>query len=189
MFLVTWSWYRSHGSGCLQRKTNKGGDHGCGTGIYCHFSFELNWFSRLLKPDGWLLKFVSVRLKAMCISSFSKIKYQKLWRILLCTLEMVITMVIYSIESSKVSWYKPDVHSERGLAVNQSGVENSKMKLSLIWRSVHFNHFKLVVYKYFSIKSRSWCPWQMLVLIQMVPSFSLLSAPVLGSIIRYVIFK
>ena len=97
-----------------------------------HFFCLLKIFSRLHKPDGWLPKFVFVHLKAMCILSFSKIKYLKLSKTLLCTLEMDITMVIFSIESSRVSWFKQDVHLVRELVVNQSGVENLKMKLFLI---------------------------------------------------------
>lgn len=94
-----------------------------------HFVYLIITISRLLKPVDWLLKFVFVHLKAMSISSFSKIKCRKLSRTLLFTLEMDITMVISSIESSKVSWYRPDVHMEQELAESQFGEENSKMKL------------------------------------------------------------
>ena len=94
-----------------------------------HFIYFLINISRLLKRVDWLLKFVFVHLKAMSISSFSKIKCRKPSRTLLCTLEMDITMVISSIESSKASWYRPDVHLEQELVENQFGVENLKMKL------------------------------------------------------------
>ena len=97
-----------------------------------HFVYLIISISRLLKPVDWLLKFVFVHLKAMSISSFSKIKCRKPSRTLLCTLEMDITMVISSIESSKASWYRPDVHLEQELVENQFGVENLKMKLSPI---------------------------------------------------------
>jgi len=96
------------------------------------FVYFLINISRLLKRVDWLLKFVFVHLKAMSISSFSKIKCQKLWKTLLYTPEMDITMVISSIESSKVSWYRLDVHLEQELAENQFGEENLKMKLYLI---------------------------------------------------------
>lgn len=48
----------------------------------------------------------------------------------------------------------------------------------------NFYHLNFEIYKYFSIKSRSWCPWQMLVLILMAPSSSLPYVPVRGSITR-----
>ena len=44
----------------------------------------------------------------------------------------------------------------------------------------HCNHLKSEIYRYFSIKNRSWCPWQMLVPILMAPSFLLPSVPVRG---------
>ena len=48
----------------------------------------------------------------------------------------------------------------------------------------YFYALKLVIYNHFSTKSRSWCPWRTLVLIQMALNFSLLSVPALGLIIR-----
>ena len=53
---------------------------------------------RLLKQGVWHLKFVSAHHKEMCISNYSKIKCQKLLRILWCTLEMAIIMDTFFIE-------------------------------------------------------------------------------------------
>ena len=48
----------------------------------------------------------------------------------------------------------------------------------------YFDHVIFWIYKCFSIKNRSWCPWQMLALILMDLNFSLLSVPVHGSTTR-----
>ena len=87
-----------------------------------HFVHLIISISRLLKPVDWLLKFVFVHLKAMSISSFSKIKCRKPSRTLLCTLEMDITMVISSTESSKTLCYKEET-SQREMALEEGRVD------------------------------------------------------------------
>jgi hypothetical protein len=90
------------------------------------------------------LFFIQVKEKFIVI--FFQMSALEQLKILLLMQKMAIITMLYSTESSKVSWFKLEIHKVMVLGVSQYGVKNFQMKYTLNWSMTnHLPYLWLIV--------------------------------------------